>query len=550
LTALAVAVPFSAAYQLAPQPAFVNQTASLALWLLVIACLAWLPARDRSAQSIAQRLPSTLWMSVLVLIGFGVLIGRSAAFTVTPSLAVLCAALALSHLAKRVSIAWRRGWFLAFCAGVTVAAIYNSVVGLMQIYTPLWFDDVWIASNTDHRAAGNLRQPNQLATLLLWGILSVAALFRSRFTLAIVLIAVFASVLWLTGSRAGLIGFLVVIACVAYSRYAERAESTKPLGKTKIILTIAVLLCVALLVVLGLIYWTQSRENSMSSLVQRLALWRDVLHLIGTEPWLGVGFAQLNFAWTLTPLPQRAPDVFDHAHSLPLQLAVEFGVSAACLILLLIGWVLLANWRNQPRAEQVVSLGCLTTVLLHSLVEYPLWFAYFLLPTAFCLSIYCLSSATNTATESVRPGNQWLARWLPMLGVLLVGSGIAWAINGYLRIANVYEHANRPEAALRLAAVAKRHWLYGYYGDYAAIMLSGLRAEASDFNRPARAIIDERLLGAWARTLAREGKHAEAAYLVARAKEFPATTSFGALPVLEPPRAASAPISAADFRKH
>ena len=55
----------------------------------------------------------------------------------------------------------------------------------------------------------------------------------------------------------------------------------------------------------------------------------NTLALIAQHPWLGVGFGEFNFAWTLTPFPDRPIAFFDHTHNLLLQLGVELGVPLA-----------------------------------------------------------------------------------------------------------------------------------------------------------------------------------------------------------------------------
>ena len=58
----------------------------------------------------------------------------------------------------------------------------------------------------------------------------------------------------------------------------------------------------------------------------RFAIWSNTLAMIAREPWVGVGFGEFNFAWTLTAFPDRPTAFFDHTHNLPLQLLVEMGV--------------------------------------------------------------------------------------------------------------------------------------------------------------------------------------------------------------------------------
>ena len=61
----------------------------------------------------------------------------------------------------------------------------------------------------------------------------------------------------------------------------------------------------------------------------RFGIWRNTWSLIASHPWLGVGFGDFNFAWSLTPFPGRPVAFFDHTHNLLLNFAVGFGVPLA-----------------------------------------------------------------------------------------------------------------------------------------------------------------------------------------------------------------------------
>ncbi|MES2088711.1 MAG: Wzy polymerase domain-containing protein, partial [Pseudomonadota bacterium] len=96
--------------------------------------------------------------------------------------------------------------------------------------------------------------------------------------------------------------------------------------------------------------------------------------------------------------PTRPLAFFDHTHNVLLQWAVEFGVPMALLMMALGVWALwaLLNPRRQtatqpPLPVRVVFSGTpagassvmVLIVGIHSLLEYPLWYSYFLLPAAF-----------------------------------------------------------------------------------------------------------------------------------------------------------------------
>ena len=555
LTSLAVALPFCNAYQLPPQPAFISQLVSLGLWLLVLGVLLSLraPARRRSD---AEKAAITMWCALLLGVAFSLLTERTPLFVATPSIAVLLLAGAITLSAARVPQAWRSGWWRALCVGIALAALYNGAVALLQTVAPHWHDDLFIAAAGTERAHGNLRQPNQLATLVLWGMLAGVALFRTQRLLMAVCTAFALLVLWLSGSRTAWFGALIAFAAAIFALWPAPVRSHV---RTRLIAALlAIIVCVAVLAIVTLLLNEQTRNHPFESMQQRISLWRDVIALIKTEPWLGVGFGQLNFAWTLTPFSQRAPDVFDHAHSLPLQLAVELGLPIAFAVLaLLVAAVTLAlrgggHGNDADRAPRYLQLGMLGIIFVHSLVEYPLWFAYFLLPSALLLSLLTQHSGRDKpASTAARPASTSY-RGIA-IAVLVTGCGAAamiWAARGYVSITKIYDSANDSARAKVWATHARSHPIYGYFGDYAMIMLARDEATINLFTRPARAIIDERLLVAWARAYTRAGEHARAAYVTARARELPWQPEYEKLPptLLMPNTNASAPLRPADFR--
>ena len=86
------------------------------------------------------------------------------------------------------------------------------------------------------------------------------------------------------------------------------------------------------------------------------------------------------------------------------------------------------------------------------------------------------------------------------------------------------------DALTRAIERARGSRLFGHFGDYAAIMLAGDAAAPVLFSRPIRHLIDERLLSAYARMLARTGDRQRAEFVVARAREYPPDAAFANLP--------------------
>ena len=151
-------------------------------------------------------------------------------------------------------------------------------------------------------------------------------------------------------------------------------------------------------------------DNLASS---RFGAWANTMSLIQMHPWFGVGFGEFNFAWSMSEFPGRPTPFFDHTHNLILQFVVELGVPLGLLVLGLLGWAFWCaaqNCRRESRSANTDSplrpaFALLALVLMHSMLEYPLWYAYFLLPTAFAFGL-CLGVRAQSI-RSPHPSRRW-----------------------------------------------------------------------------------------------------------------------------------------------
>ena len=544
LTILAVMMPLICAMQAPPLPAFYSQIVACLLWSCVI-----LVRSTGSSRALCpgNRLAAAPWFMLLVVLAAHVLAGVSPFFSVAPgALNILLAALiSLSVFGGGAVRDGQTRWLAAVLIGVLLAALGNALVVAVQAFAPSWPDDTFIARHVaGERYGGNLRQPNQLATLAVWGLIAAAYLLRRWPWLWAATSLPLVATLFSSESRTGVISLLLVALIGLFQSRRVRAWGWRGwVGLALVLIPLVIFSTTAF-----------TRSTADSSFAQRIALWRDVLTLIEQNPWFGVGWGQLNFAWTLTPFAQRAPDVFDHAHSLPLQLAVELGVPAATLIL---GTFLWGGWRiartlwHNATPETTTATMLLAVMLIHSLFEYPLWFSYFLLPSAFLFAwlLRACGPAESEAAASAR--NKGVRSIAVAMTSLLCATDAIFAVFEYQKATAIHQNSRDRDALASAVATARASKLYGHFGDYAAIMLASDRAELSMFNRPVRHVLDERLLTAWARALERSGDTERAAYVIARAREFPPNSLFNDLPNvrLQSTRSASAPaLGPSDFR--
>jgi O-antigen ligase len=523
IAALAAALPSLLAYNVAPSPTFWNQALAFALWAVFV----------------GVTLPQWAWRSATPLLAAVGLLLMAALWSWGPG--ALPASLALSSVATLaaaalllVAGAGARAWggaraldlFAAFCWAWVIAGLLNVAVAWVQVFSPgLSGGDFIAASGLPGRAVGNLRQPNHLSSLLLWACIGVVALLELRrlsWRWAAPLWVALVFTVVLTASRTGLGSVMALALWGLLDRRLARP--------TRVLLMAAPL-------IYGLSWWGMAEWAKLSQHTfggakrleesalggSRLGILIDTLALIRQQPWFGVGFGEFNFAWSLTPFPHRPSPFFDHTHNLPLQLVVELGVPLATVVMALLCWAL---WRAaraawSTAADEGITQRCAVVFVamigLHSMVEYPLWYSYFLLPAAWAWG-FALQGAAPAKRQSKLLARPSMAL---LVAAVLLFLGTAVAVVDYGRVVAIFRAG--PDAAPLEARIrsGQRSLFFGHHGDYAAVTSGVAMADpARAFDRVTHYLLDTRLMIAWSKALAQQGEIDAARHVAARLREF------------------------------
>ena len=561
---VAVAVPSLLAFNLPPSATFFNQAAAFLGW----GAWAWLMASSPLPVRDALRGPTLALLAALALLtasavaaplwaGLPWTLAGSAIGTLAAAALVVLVGAALAR-DGRASTA-----FHALCVALLVAGAVGAVIGAIQVFVPQWTDGQWIADIAGGRAAGNLRQPNHLSSLLLWSLVALVWLAeRERIgRLATMLLGtLLLAGIVLTASRTGILGVLLLAAWGLLDKRMSRP------GRARLLVSPIVF---ALLWV-GLAAWAHQAHQAFGGDEQlakgdisssRFGIWANTLALIARHPWTGVGWGEFNFAWTLTPFPGRPVAFFDHTHNLPLQFAVELGLPLAALVLALLGWALWQAFRASGRCADAATASTLRAafvmVLLmavHSQLEYPLWYAYFLLPTAFAFGL-CVDGRAGAGIAARPPARR--SNGLRLAAALLFVGTVASLVD-YGRVVVIFAPGSSAAPLAERIADGKRSWLFGHHADYAAVTTAEHVGDPRQaFARVPHYLLDTRLMMAWARSLEEDGQHDAARHVAQRLREFRSESSqafFEVCDLLEDEDAAAAPFqcqapaAAVDYR--
>ena len=322
------------------------------------------------------------------------------------------------------------------------AALISSAMGLVQYFGAAEAFSPWLHVAALGEANANLRQRNQLATLLAIGMLSVlwwqANGLQTRH--ALWMLALLAVGNAATTSRTGLLHMVLVTGLTVFWSWRSRWR-TQRLSPRLALGTLAVYLLAnwglpwLLSALSGQdVVDAMTRMGHNEGCGSRRVLWANVLQLIGQKPWTGWGWDELKYAHYMTPYAggpeKRFCDILGNAHNLPLHLAVTLGVPVTIALGLgLLAAVFWARpWQNRlPTPQWAWSL--LAVIGLHSLLEFPLWYGPFQMAVLLCGLLLLAPSSPIKAPLS--HGLQLLGG-LILATVCIVGADYARARQIYL----------------------------------------------------------------------------------------------------------------------
>ena len=361
------------------------------------------------------------------------------------------------------------GWLLA--AGLSTAIALVQYFGASEGLAP------WVNPSAVGEPFANLRQRNQFATLTVIGMASIlwalaASPRRWPMMLAMALLAVGNAA---TASRAGLVEMLLL------GLLALGWPGRRPIG---LWLLGAVVYVAAALALPWLLEWSTGvagsrlweRLGASEGCSSRKVLWSNVIDLIAARPWAGWGWGELDYAHftTLYPGP-RFCDILDNAHNLPLHLAVELGVPLAVLVFAGFSWAVVRAkpWREANPARQL-AWAVFAVILVHSMLEYPLWYGPFQIALGLCLGL--LWPAATPAPDAGRLR-------APALAVLAIVAAAAcsYAAWDFWRVSQVYRpyEERSPNYRDDPIASAQGSWLFRHHVRFAELTLTPLtRANA------------------------------------------------------------------------
>jgi O-antigen ligase len=374
------------------------------------------------------------------------------------------------------AVATTLAWFLL------VGGVLSALAGFIQHYHFFPALEILVTQKMSPRVYGNLGQPNHYAAYVTMGLCSVAYLYgsgRLRAAWAIACAALLLPALALSGSRSPwlYLGILAVLALLLFRARREAASRR---------LLVYSLCLIPGFVVAGFIVaqWGASASSAVAATGEQVTSAQRLfdaaagvdnrLHLAFVAwaiflqaPFLGVGWGQ--FAWHyFEHQAQFGPGIaslpLNHAHNIVLQLLAETGIAGTLLFL---GAALHWLW-GQRRVlldlDRWWLFALLAVIGIHSLLEYPLWYAYFLGVAAILLG---LGSERNHTMDLGRIGRP------AALVVLAAGAFALYSVsNSYRDFERLFVLGAAMPEENEVAAILSRAYRQPVLAPYANVAVS------------------------------------------------------------------------------
>lgn len=278
-----------------------------------------------------------------------------------------------------------------------------TVVSLAQYYGLLKMLQPWL-NHSSYRLTGLWEQPNLTSTMIWVGVASACFRFsQQKFSGALLLsIFLFGWALALAASRTSWLMAAVFLLLAGWSYLPKwRTDDTQTVRKN--LLTAAVVAVVLLLLVLpvqtavgtwlyeqGWISEFQAGLNlSDRDIASDSARVNELLKIIHALPeftfkeWLlGVGPGQyaifsspLDYTLPIETLPNQT---WTHSHNIFTMFFVEYGLLGVFLLFVVFGLLAFEALRHKFEYERLFLIVGLAILFIHSNLEYPLWYTWFL----------------------------------------------------------------------------------------------------------------------------------------------------------------------------
>lgn len=296
----------------------------------------------------------------------------------------------------------REGVFTRFSLLVLVVAVLSGFIAVLQWLNLTSYFPGLVNVLKGNRPYANFAQPNNLATFLSLGVFACLYLFEQRVLAKRILVPTALLLIFaiaLTQSRTSwVVGLFVPIYWFIKHYWGVKSyQRNHRIGFAWLLLWIGIFVAdIALLPTFNAWIAALSQQSPIetinvvdraSSGYLRFDMWAQASIALGQQPWFGYGWNQTSMAQIAAFDIYPSHEWYKSAHNMIFDLLLWNGLLIGTL---LVGYFFCwLYWLNKGAKENVSIIAGLmiAAILIHAMLEYPIHYAYFLLPMGFLLGL-------------------------------------------------------------------------------------------------------------------------------------------------------------------
>lgn len=468
---LLAAVPCGIPYRYPPNPVFPSELAAYGFCGLLILAAALLPAQPAHKRT-GLPLMSLPWFLLAAVLAIQVVVLPLYYWSerTIPLAYLIGAGLTVWSLARARDEFTLQPLAEALAWGLLVGALFNSGTAVPQV--------IQVIKNGSGLVFGNIGQKNMYGHYLTWGIAAAAWLMADR-KLPVWSWALLVSWLALSTAWCGSRSILVYI-CVWIVFGGVLFASTRGLNRrfAGFLLASAALMLAMQFIAPLISEIIQSFEHAKNAVptglsrldsngARRLVEWHKAWTVFTEHPILGIGWGAYgaeSVRLQVIPAFARVEEsvLFTHCHNSLLNLMAETGIIGTGVVVAPILTAFGALWRRRHDAVTVFAASLVLVSILHSLVEYPLWYFHFFGP--FAVLLFFLFDATPFGEDSTA-----LRRTVAIAaGALVFALGIA-GTHYYIKLYPIMDTSSRAgenARRMKLLEELRENPLVDYFAEF------------------------------------------------------------------------------------
>jgi len=296
--------------------------------------------------------------------------------------------------------------YLCFISNIFIFSSVVSLYIILKQWLLLTNGGIWMADLPPNgRPFANFGQPNNCATFLCMGLLACLYLYEKKYINQVCGVLLTSFILFgitLTQSRTA---WAFTLAFLIWWFWKTRYFQAR-LSKYSVFYFVGIFLFFIFTVPyisdsLGVTNTTDAVTRASSGYL-RIPMWHQMLLAIKEQPLWGYGWNQVSVAQLSVYLDYPTTEWTEHSHNILLDLLIWNGIPLGILIIGFFIWWLYRLSQLAISVEAFITLSMVGAVLVHAMLEYPLDYAFFLLPVGFLLGLVQAQDKTIKIIEIPR----------------------------------------------------------------------------------------------------------------------------------------------------